>query len=184
MSIHSNPYQLQDQILDFPIYAPIYIWFSFILWNQLKNYKNRLSFWNDRVSIDFCGCCRFEMTIFFAAKSFLNDKRYDCRLDSQQRASNPLSSFQKDGHRHFEETVIRHIEEKSIPSFRKERGRIISKWDLSFRKVHHPSFRKGRALSFQNDSFAWDLSMMNLNDSFRNDRGSVILKWHWFWIFP
>ena len=122
MSIHSNPYQLQDQILDFPIYAPIYIWFSFILWNQLKNYKNRLSFWNDRVSIDFCGCCRFEMTIFFAAKSFLNGKRYDCRLDSQQRASNPLSSFQKDGHLHFEEIVIHHIEEKSIPSFRKERG--------------------------------------------------------------
>ena len=86
-------------------------------------------------------------------KSFLNDKRYDCRLDSQQRASNPLSSFQKDGHLHFEETVIRHIEEKSIPSF-----------------------RNGRALSFQNDSFAYDLSMMNLNDSFRNDRGSAILK--------
>ena len=169
MSIHSNPYQLQDQILDFPIYAPIYIWFSFILWNQLKNYKNRLSFWNDRVSIDFCGYYRFEMTIFFAAKSFLNDKRYDCHSDSRQRASNPLSSFQKVGHRHFEETVIRHIEEKSIPSFR---------------KVYHPSFRNGRALSFQNDSFTWDLSMMNLNDSFRNDRGSVILKWHWFWIFP
>ena len=76
-------------------------------------------------------------------KSFLNDKRYDCRLDSQQRASNPLSSFQKDGHLHFEEIVIHHIEEKSIPSFRKERGAnhfemrsiiskrassIISKW--------------------------------------------------------
>ena len=184
MSIHSNPYQLQDQILDFPLYAPIYIWFSFILWDQLKNYKNRLSFWNDRVSIDFCGYYRFEMTVIFVAKSFLNDKRYDCHSDSWQRVSNPLSSFQKVGHLHFEEIVIHHIEEKSIPSFRKDGGRIISKWYLSFRKVHHPSFRKGRALSFQNDSFAYDLSMMNLNDSFRNDRGSVILKWHWFWIFP
>ena len=73
---------------------------------------------------------------------------------------------------------------KASHHFEKRGGWIISKWDLSFRKVHHPSFRKGRALSFQNDSFAWDLSMINLNDSFRNDRGSVILKWHWFWIIP
>ena len=63
--------------------------------------------------------------------------------------------------RHFEVKVNHHFEETVHPSFRKE---------------GHQSFRKDRAISFQNDSFASDLSMINLNDSFRNDRESIILK--------
>ena len=89
------------------------------------------------------------MTVIFTAKSFLNDKRYDCHLESQQRAINPLSSFQKDGHLHFEETVIHHIKEKSIPSFRKERGESFRNAIYHFEKCIIRHFERAGPYHFK-----------------------------------
>ena len=111
----------------------------------------------------FCGYCRFDMTILLKAKSFLYDKEDDCHLEIIQRGNNPLSLISKresslskrrsslfrrenhpsrnEDHNHIEQTVNHHLEEKSIPSFRNDRGRIISKRDLSFRKERRHHFK-------------------------------------------
>ena len=117
------------------------------------------------------------MIILLVAKSFLYDKEDDCHLEIRQRGTNPLSLiskresslskrrsslFRREDHNHLEETVISHLEEKSIPSFRNDRvanhfekRSVISKGRLSF-------ISKGEAASFQNDSFTYVFSIINL----------------------
>ena len=121
---------------------------------------------------------------FFVAKSFLYDKEDDCHLEIRQRGTNPLSLISKresslskrrsslfrrenhpsrnEDHNHIEQTVNHHLEEKSIPSFWNDRWAnhfekrsVISKLESSF-------ISKGEAISFQNDSFAYVFSKINL----------------------
>jgi len=117
------------------------------------------------------------MIILPKAKSFLYDKEDDCHLEIRQRGTNPLSLiskresslskrrsslFQREDHNHIEEAIISHFEEISIPSFRNDRWAnhfekrfVISKLESSF-------ISKGEAASFQNDSFAYVFSKINL----------------------
>lgn len=86
----------------------------------------------------FCGSCPFGMTIISTVKSFSNDKKDDCHSESKQREKNPLSSFLKESHPSRRENHL-HLEETVIF--------LIS---------------KGKPPSFQNDSFAYDSSSLNL----------------------
>lgn len=124
------------------------------------------------------------MIILPKAKSFLYDKEDDCHLEIRQRGTNPLSLISKresslskrraslfrrenhhsrnEDHQSIEEAIIYHLEEKSILSFRNDRvadhfekRSVISKLESSF-------ISKGEASSFQNDSFAYVFSKINL----------------------
>ena len=109
--------------------------------------RNKLSFWKQT---------RPDTTSFFY------DKRNDCHFESKQRASNLFlskrasSSYRKESHQSFEESIINHLEETAHPSFRRENHRHFEKTAIVISKREPSSFRKDGGQSFQNDSFACD----------------------------
>ena len=80
--------------------------------------RNKLSFWKQT---------RPDTTSFFY------DKRNDCHFESKQRASNPFlskrvsSSYRRENHQSFEESIINHLEVIDHPSFRRENHRHFEK---------------------------------------------------------
>ena len=73
--------------------------------------RNKLSFWKQT---------RPDTTSFFY------DKRNDCHFESKQRVSNLFlskrasSSYRRERHQSFEESIINHLEVIDHPSFRRE----------------------------------------------------------------
>ena len=102
--------------------------------------KCTVAFWND---LSFWKKTRPDTTSFFY------DKRNDCHFESKQRASNPFlskrasSSYRRESHQSFGESIINHLEVIDHPSFQRENHRHFEKTvNPLFRRESHRHFEK------------------------------------------